>query len=72
MVKNHDQLVIENLNVAGMLANHHLARAISDAGWSEFARLITYKRAWHGGQVVKPTAGTHQPGCARTAWSTAK
>ena len=40
LVKTHDRLVIENLNVAGMLANHRLARAISDAGWAEFARLL--------------------------------
>jgi putative transposase len=35
LVKTHDRLVIENLNVSGMLANRRLARAISDAGWAE-------------------------------------
>jgi putative transposase len=53
LVKTHDRLVIENLNVAGMLANHRLARAISDAGWAEFARLLKYKQAWRGGQVTE-------------------
>jgi putative transposase len=40
LVKTHDRLVIEDLNVSGMLANHCLARAISDAGWAEFAPLL--------------------------------
>ena len=53
LVKTHDRLVIENLNVAGMLANHRLARAISDAGWSEFARMLRYKQAWRGGQLLE-------------------
>ncbi|BBY42506.1 RNA-guided endonuclease InsQ/TnpB family protein [Mycolicibacterium celeriflavum] len=53
LVKTHDRLVIENLNVAGMLANHRLARAISDAGWAEFARLLKYKQAWRGGQLLE-------------------
>lgn len=53
LVKTHDRLVIENLNVAGMLANHRLARAISDASWSEFARILTYKQAWRAGQLVE-------------------
>jgi len=52
LVKTHDRLVIENLNISGMLANHRLARAISDAGWAEFARLLGYKQAWRGGELV--------------------
>lgn len=53
LVKTHDRLVIENLNVAGMLANHRLARAISDAGWTQFARMLRYKQAWRGGQILE-------------------
>ena len=53
LVKTHDRLVIENLNVEGMLTNHRLARAISDAGWSEFARMLAYKQAWRGGELVR-------------------
>lgn len=52
LVKTHDRLVLEDLNIAGMLRNRCLARAISDAGWAEFARMITYKQAWRGGTVV--------------------
>jgi putative transposase len=53
LVKTHDRLVIENLNVAGMMRNRRLARAISDAGWSEFARMLRYKQAWRGGLLVE-------------------
>lgn len=53
LVKTHDRIVIENLNVAGMLANHRLARAICDAGWAEFARLLKYKQAWRGGELIE-------------------
>lgn len=53
LVKTHDRLVIEDLNIAGMLANHRLARAISDAGWAEFARLLKYKQTWRGGQLIE-------------------
>jgi putative transposase len=51
LVKTHDRLVIEDLNVTGMLRNHRLAQAISDAGWSEFARMVRYKQDWRGGAV---------------------
>ncbi|TRW43813.1 RNA-guided endonuclease InsQ/TnpB family protein, partial [Georgenia yuyongxinii] len=52
LVKTHDRLVLEHLNVFAMLTNHHLARAISDAAWAELARQIVYKQAWRGGQVL--------------------
>jgi putative transposase len=52
LVKTHDRLVIEDLNVSGMLANHRLARAIADAGWAEFARLLRYKHAWRSGTIM--------------------
>ena len=51
LVKTHDRLVIEGLNVSGMLANHRLAQAISDAGWAEFARILGYKQAWRQWRV---------------------
>lgn len=52
LVKTHDRLVIEDLYVHGMLANRRLARAIADAGWGEFVRLLQYKQAWRGGELV--------------------
>jgi putative transposase len=52
LVKTHDRLVLEDLNVHGMLANHQLAAAISNAAWAELARQVAYKQAWRGGQVL--------------------
>jgi putative transposase len=52
LVKTHDRLVMEDLNVSGMLRNRRLARAISDAGWAEFARQLGYKQAWRRGELV--------------------
>ncbi len=45
-------VAIEDLNVAGMLANHRLARSISDAAWAELARMLGYKQAWRSGQIT--------------------
>ena len=47
-------IVLETLNVSGMLKNHSLARAIADVGMSEFQRQITYKAAWYGSAVIRP------------------
>lgn len=46
-------IVLEDLNVAGMLKNHHIARAMSDASVSELHRQITYKAERIGAKVVK-------------------
>jgi putative transposase len=44
-------VVLEDLNVSGMLKNHHLAQAIADVGMGEFRRQMEYKGAWYGCQV---------------------
>lgn len=51
---NENQVVCaESLNIKGMLKNHHLAKAISDVSWSEFFRILDYKLAEYGGELVK-------------------
>jgi putative transposase len=52
LVKTHDRLCLENLAVANLIRNRHLARAIGDAAWADFARQLAYKQAWRGGQVM--------------------
>jgi putative transposase len=52
LVKTHDRLVLENLHIAGMLKNHRLARSVADAGWAELARIVSYRQAWLGGEVI--------------------
>lgn len=52
LVKTHDRIVIEDLNIQGMLRNPRLARSIADAAWGELARQLAYKQAWRGGEVM--------------------
>ena len=52
LAKNHSTIVIEDLNVSGMLKNHKLASAIADCGFYEFKRQLSYKCDWYGSKLV--------------------
>jgi len=52
LAKTKSVVVLEDLNVSGMLKNHHLAQAIGDVGFGEFRRQLIYKAAWYGCRVI--------------------
>jgi putative transposase len=52
LAREHGTVVVEDLNVTGMLANRSLARHIADAGFAEIRRQLAYKTEWHGGRLL--------------------
>ena len=53
IAKSAGRVVVETLNVAGMIHNRRLARAIADAGMSGFLSKLEYKCLWYGTEYVK-------------------
>ncbi|RJQ26735.1 transposase [Candidatus Parcubacteria bacterium] len=53
LTKTKSTIIVEDLNVSGMMKNHCLARNISDISWYEFVRQLEYKSQWYGCEVFK-------------------
>jgi IS605 OrfB family transposase len=73
LASEHGIVVVEQLNMAGMLRNRRLARALADAGLAELRRQLGYKTSWYGSRLViadrfYPSSKT----CSACGWVKAK
>jgi putative transposase len=73
LATEHGIVVVEQLNIAGMLRNRRLARALADAGLAELRRQLGYKTTWYGSRLVVadrfyPSSKT----CSACGWVKAK
>jgi putative transposase len=59
MICENQAITLESLNVKGMVKNHCLAQAISDAAWSSFVNKLEYKAEWFGKTILR--IGTFEP-----------
>jgi putative transposase len=71
LVRQYDTIYIENLQVANLAQNGHLAKSIYDAGWSQFCAILAFKAEGAGKQVIAVNpAYTSQvcAGCGLVVW----
>ena len=53
LIRQYDVIVLEDLNVKGMVKNRKLSKSISDASWGTFIQMLTYKAEWNDKQIVR-------------------
>jgi putative transposase len=53
LTRMYDTVVVEDLNVSGMMKNHHLAKCISDAGWYSFFTMLKTKAMSRGKNIIE-------------------
>ncbi|EAI4070547.1 transposase, partial [Campylobacter jejuni] len=53
IIRNFNYIGLEDLNIKGMLKNHHLSKAISDVSFYEFKRMLSYKSQYHKRKIIE-------------------
>lgn len=65
LVRENQTIIIEDLNIKGMVRNHRLAQSISSASWSKFFEMLEYKATWYGNTLIKvPTTYPSSQTCS--------
>jgi putative transposase len=65
LVAQYQSIKVEDLNIKGMVKNHHLAKSISDAGWGQFIMIIINKAEEAGRRVIKVNPSYTSQDCSR-------
>ena len=53
ITNRYDTICVENLNIKGLLKNNKISKSISDASWSSFIKMLSYKSNWKGKNIIK-------------------
>lgn len=53
IIKNHDVICVEDLNVKGMIKNRKLSQALSDVSLGMFYDMLLYKASWNDKTIIK-------------------
>ncbi|MEZ0611965.1 RNA-guided endonuclease InsQ/TnpB family protein [Fibrella sp. WM1] len=64
LIRENQAIAIESLRIQNMLANHQLAKAISDAGWYSLTQMLTYKAKWYGRTLERVSARYTSQDCS--------
>jgi putative transposase len=68
LVSQYQSVKVEDLNIQGMVRNHHLAKSISDAGWGQFIEIVIFKAEEAGRKVIKVNPSYTSQDCSRCGY----